>query len=246
MVRVADRELVGLMRAGGDDGGIVAVIQQTGDVFDPRIQLKFDAFVDDLLDFPVEQVPRQPVRREYPRASCRPRWAAHRTRSTAWPSRTRSSPAVSPAGPAPMMATRLPVGGGLCLKGVPDDGLVAHIGQIGAVSVGPIRDEALEAHDIDRIVDEAPAARDPHTGGCRRARTLRGTGARAGWPNRHPRTVFRAPGRCNPSRAGWWGRRPGRARPRAFRWCRRWGRTARKSDSWLCARSAPGQTDCRA
>ena len=44
------------------------------------------------------------------------------------------------------------------LKWCPDDGFVAQIGQFIAVLVGPIRHEALDAHDVDRFIQLAATA----------------------------------------------------------------------------------------
>jgi hypothetical protein len=158
VVGVAQGELTGLVRARRNDHGVVAVIQQGGDVVHTRLETQFDALVHDLLDFPVEAIPGETVRRNtHAHHPARDRQRIEHGRGMAQPDEVQASsqPCRTRADDGDAFAGRRRV----VLEGRARDGLVAHVGQIGTVGIRPIRDKALEAHDIDRIVDKAPAAR---------------------------------------------------------------------------------------
>ncbi len=149
-----------------------------------------------------------------------------------------------PAGPAPMMATFLPVGGGLCWKGVPTIDLSRMLGSSSRCCVRPIGDETLQPHDVDRLVVLAAAA------GLFTAVVA--------YPPAHRREGMLAPdgpvgigiallvdqgdialGALVGGAGG-----PAGSDALSSRWRTHPERTGQKSGKWLCACSGRGRMDC--
>ena len=128
------------MRANGYKNSLVPFLQQSGDIIDPLVEAQIYPFRQDVVDLRCTTA----YGRRYSGTPTRiipPGTGKASNTVTACPLRTRSSAQVSPAGPAPTTATRLPESGRCCA------GTGCQVSELRAAR-WPNRLKPLERHDI--------------------------------------------------------------------------------------------------